>query len=100
MPIIAAAAHTRRVHVTDPRLAIVRLSYNYEERPSDPAVLSDTGLLFGAWQADVDSQFVPMQEALAEADLMNLWTTPIGSAVFAIPPGCFEGEYLGQALLE
>lgn len=100
LPIIAAAAHTRRVHVTDPKLAIVRLGYNYEERPSDPALLSDTGLLFGSWQADVDAQFVPMQRAMAEADLMNLWTTPIGSAVFAIPPGCLEGEYLGQALLE
>ncbi len=100
LPVIAAAAHTRRAHVTDPKLAIARLGYNYEERPSDPSVLSDTGLLFGSWQADVDAQFVPMQSALAQADLMNLWTTPIGSAVFAIPPGCFEGEYLGQALLE
>jgi dye decolorizing peroxidase len=27
-------------------------------------------------------------------------TTPIGSAVFAIPPGCAKGEYLGQALLQ
>ena len=26
--------------------------------------------------------------------------TPIGSSVFAIPPGCDEGGYVGQTLLE
>jgi len=35
-----------------------------------------------------------------EADLLNVRTTPIDSAVFAIPPGCAEGEYLGKALLQ
>ena len=35
---------------------------------------------------------------LAELDLLNLWTTPIGSAVFAVLPGAQEGEVLGQAL--
>jgi dye decolorizing peroxidase len=31
--------------------------------------------------------------------LLNQWTTPIGSAVFAIPPGCQEGGYIGDTLL-
>jgi dye decolorizing peroxidase len=56
-------------------------------------------LLFGSYQADVDAQYVPIQTALAKADLLNVWTTPIGSAVFAIPPGCEQGEYIGQGLL-
>jgi len=94
------AAHPRRAHVDDPALRIVRLGYSYEDpAPVGSDALSDTGLLFGAWQADVNRQFVPIQRALDEADLLNVWTTPVGSAVFAIPPGCREGGYLGEALL-
>ena len=103
LPIISSVAHARRAHVADARKRIVRLSYNYEERPTSSAdtdALSETGLLFGSWQADVTEQFVPIHRALDEADLLNVWTTPIGSAVFAIPPGCRGGEYVGQALLE
>ncbi|MGB3686602.1 MAG: hypothetical protein WA991_12335 [Ornithinimicrobium sp.] len=58
-----------------------------------------TGLVFITYQADPVRQFVPVQRRLAEADLMNLWTTPVGSAVFAILPGCAPGRYLGQDLL-
>ena len=57
------------------------------------------GLLFAAFQADPVRQFVPMQQRLAAGDLLNFWTTPIGSAVFAILPGPAEGEILGQALV-
>jgi dye decolorizing peroxidase len=101
LPVISSVAHARRAHVTDPAKRIVRLGYNYEERAvPGVAALSQTGLLFGALQANVTEQYVPIQRALAEADLLNVWTTPIGSAVFAMPPGCAKGEYLGQALLE
>ena len=101
LPVISSVAHARRAHVSDPTKTIVRLGYNYDERaPAGSEALSRTGLLFGAWQANVTEQFVPIQRSLAEADLLNVWTTPVGSAVFAIPPGCAEGGYLGQALLE
>lgn len=101
LPVISSVAHARRAHVADPAKNIVRIGYNYEERAAaDSEALSRTGLLFGAWQANVTEQFVPIQRALDEADLLNVWTTPIGSAVFAIPPGCAEGGYLGQPLLE
>lgn len=39
-----------------------------------------------------------MQARLAELDLLNQWTTPIGSAVFAVPRGIREGEFLAQDL--
>ena len=100
LPVVSSVAHARRARVENPTLGIVRLGYNYEEpAPAGSAALSSTGLLFGAWQANVNRQFVPLQRALDEADLLNVWTTPIGSAVFAIPPGCSEGGYLGEALL-
>ena len=60
---------------------------------------SDAGLVFVAFCADPLRQFLPVQERLAEADLMNLWTTPVGSAVFAVLPGCSEGGLLGGDLV-
>ena len=30
--------------------------------------------------------------------MLNEWTTPIGSAVYAIPPGCAEGGFVGDVL--
>jgi hypothetical protein len=60
---------------------------------------ADSGLLFASYQADVARQFLPIQRRLAEADLLNEWTTPIGSAVFAVPPGCAEDGWIGETLL-
>lgn len=97
-PVIADQAHIRRAHVADPALRMLRRTYNYDEGPAADGT-ADAGLLFAAYQADVDRQFVPVQERLAEADLLNEWVTTIGSAVFAIPPGCAEGGWIGQTLL-
>jgi dye decolorizing peroxidase len=44
-------------------------------------------------------QFLPVQRRLAEGDLLNIWTVPVGSAVYAVLPGCAEGDWLGRALL-
>ena len=76
----------------------MRRGWNYDEAPTGSAI-SDSGLLFLSYQADVDRQFVPLQRRLDELDLLNEWTTPIGSAVFAIVPGCAPGGYLGETLL-
>jgi len=77
----------------------VRRGYNYDEGPTGESV-SDAGLIFISYQADVDRQFVPLQRRLDELDLLNQWITPIGSAVFAIPPGCQPGGYIGETLLD
>ncbi|MGI5996971.1 MAG: peroxidase, partial [Saccharomonospora viridis] len=68
--------------------------------PPEPGELSNSGLVFVTFQADIEAQFTPIQRRLAELDSLNDWTTPIGSAVFAVPRGCRPGEYLGQPLLE
>lgn len=96
-PVIGAFAHIRRARSDDPGQRIFRRAYNYDDSPAGESV-SDSGQLFGSYQADVDAQFVPLQKRLDELDLLNEWTTPIGSAVFAIPPGCAEGGYLGETL--
>ena len=97
-PVIPEFSHMRRARSENPRERILRRPYNYDDAPTGGA-LSDSGLIFAAFQADVDAQFVPMQQRLADLDLLNEWTIPIGSAVFAVPPGCAEGGFVGETLL-
>ncbi|TDD13670.1 Dyp-type peroxidase [Nonomuraea diastatica] len=97
-PVISEYAHIRRAHVTDPAQRILRRPYNYDEGLTEDGE-SDSGLLFASYQADIERQFVPVQRRLAEGDLLNEWVTAIGSAVFAIPPGCAPGGWIGEGLL-
>ncbi|WP_091077054.1 Dyp-type peroxidase [Nonomuraea wenchangensis] len=97
-PVISEYAHIRRAHVPDPGLRMLRRVYNYDEGVAADGT-ADCGLLFAAFQADIARQFIPVQRRLAEADLLNEWTTPIGSAVFAIPPGCGPDGWIGETLL-
>ena len=97
-PVIAEYSHLRRARSDDTRQRIFRRGYNYDDPPTGDQI-SNSGLLFVSFQADVDTQFVPLQQRLDELDLLNEWTTPIGSSVFAIPPGCREGGFVGDTLL-
>ncbi|GIG34931.1 Dyp-type peroxidase [Cellulomonas pakistanensis] len=97
-PVIAEFSHLRRARSEDTGQRIYRRAYNYDDAPTGGEV-SNSGLLFISYQADVDAQFVPLQQRLDELDLLNEWTTPVGSAVFAIPPGCAEGGYVGETVL-
>lgn len=97
-PVIPEFSHLRRARSDDRRERIVRRGWNYDEGPTAESV-SDSGLIFQSYQADVDAQYVPLQRRLDELDLLNEWTTPVGSAVFAILPGCAPGGYLGDTLL-
>lgn len=96
-PVISEFSHVARAHVVSDRRRIFRRPYNYDEPPGANGH-ADTGLIFAAYQRDIGEQFLPIQRTLAEADLLNEWITPIGSAVFAIPPGCGPGESIGHTL--
>ena len=103
--VIPDFSHIARARGDDERPTMLRQSYNYDDDLTQNGAgtesdgeISDSGLLFLAYQADVDEGFVPVQRRLAELDLLNQWTTPIGSAVFAIPPGCEEGGFVGETL--
>ncbi|MEV6257264.1 Dyp-type peroxidase [Nocardia sp. NPDC051911] len=100
IPVIPPSSHIARAHHTHDGERFLRRGYNYDDAPT-PGGTSNSGLLFAAYQRDVDTQFLPVQRRLAEFDALNVWTTPIGSAVFAIPPGVASpGGYLGQPLFE
>jgi deferrochelatase/peroxidase EfeB len=57
---------------------MLRRSYTYGDRE---------GLVFLAYGRDPWRQFVPMQRRLAQHDALTEFTTHVGSALFAIPPG-------------
>ena len=96
--VIPEFSHMARARPVEAQERIFRRAYNYQGPPSGDE-LSDSGLIFTSFQADVERQFTPIQRRLDELDLLNEWTTPVGSAVFAIPPGCAEGGFIGDTLL-
>lgn len=109
-PVIADYAHMRRATAQAPHEKILRRPYNYDlpvsqasglaKAGSSTGGVSQTGLIFASYQADPIKQFVPIQQRLAELDMLNTWTVPIGSAVFAIPPGCEDDGFVGDFLFK
>ena len=107
-PVISSYSHVRRSRSPNPDEKIFRRVYNYDLAVQDASGrsgsgdvsggVSATGLIFASYQADPLKQFVPIQKRLDELDMLNTWTVPIGSAVFAIPPGCESGGFIGDVL--
>lgn len=97
--VIHPMSHMRRARGSE---RILRRTYNYDDpvvgAAGMGAAISDAGLLFGAYQANPRTQFLPIQQRLAEGDLLNTWTTPIGSSVFAVPPRPAAGGFIGEGL--
>ncbi|EOM77880.1 hypothetical protein Rrhod_0773 [Rhodococcus rhodnii LMG 5362] len=100
IPVMPPGSHVARAHFRHEGERFLRRAYNYDVAPP-PGQVSDAGLLFAAYQRDIHEQYLPVQNRLAEFDALNQWTTPIGSAVYAIPPGVVDsGDHLGRSLLE
>ena len=77
---------------------ILRRGYSFDDGLTPEGKL-DAGLFFAAFQRDPRRQFVPIQRRLAEHDLLGEYLVHTGSAVFAVPPGCRAGGYVGETLL-
>lgn len=100
--VINPVSHIARARSDNPNERFHRLTYNYDQPVAGVggigASVSDSGLIFGTLQANPLTQFVPIQQRLSDADLLNEWTTPIGSAVFAVPPAAAQGGFVGELL--
>jgi deferrochelatase/peroxidase EfeB len=97
-PAIPVDSHVRLASPTDNSGAtMLRRGYSYDNGTN--AGGRDRGLLFLAYVRDVEAQFVAIQQRLATHDRLNAFITPVGSAVFAIPPGVRPGRWIGQGLL-
>ncbi|MGB3167924.1 MAG: Dyp-type peroxidase [Rhodococcus sp. (in: high G+C Gram-positive bacteria)] len=99
IPIIPPGSHIARARAMHAGERFLRRAYNYDDPPADGAT-SNSGLIFAAYQRDIESQFLPVQQRLDEHDALNEWTTPIGSSVFALPRGVTEGGWLGEELIQ
>ena len=91
MKVIPPFAHIRKA-AGGPGQQFFRRPFNYEV----PGV--EAGLLWTAYCASIEDQYIPIQQALDEGDLLNLWTTPVGSSVWVMPKGFTEGKNLATEL--
>ena len=98
LKVIPDFAHIRRAAPGKPGERIFRRPFSYHEGV-DANGKPDVGLLWTAYQRNIENQYLPIQRRLESLDLLNEWTVPIGSATFAIPRGVIEGELLAEALL-
>ena len=66
-------------------ITLLRRGYSYDNG-------DDAGLLLLLYQRDPRRQFIPLQRRLSEHDALTRLTRPVGSAIFAIPPGTSAGR--------
>lgn len=98
-PTIPADAHIRLASPDyNDGQRILRRGYSYSE-PSEPGSGQiDAGLFFICFQGDPERQFIPIQRRLAASDALNHHTLHTGGAIFACPPGCKPGGFVGEGL--
>jgi deferrochelatase/peroxidase EfeB len=58
----------------------------------------DAGLLFMAYQRDPRTGFIKIFSRMAKFDMLNQFVTHTGGGLFACPPGCAEGGFIGEGL--
>ncbi|MGH8819723.1 MAG: iron uptake transporter deferrochelatase/peroxidase subunit [Rhodoferax sp.] len=108
-PLIPENAHARLSNDSMNNGAqILRRAYSYNDStdfyierwpPWRQETEYDAGLIFISHQSDPRTGFIPINERLAKFDMLNQFTTHVGSAVFACPPGATEGSFIGAGLL-
>ena len=95
LKVIPPFAHIRRAAGDSIDQRFFRRPFNYEQIEGGSV---DSGLLWTAYCANIERQYLPVQQKLAEFDLLNKWTTPIASSTFLIPPGFTQGKILAEKL--
>ncbi|SIO03875.1 iron uptake transporter deferrochelatase/peroxidase subunit [Agromyces cerinus] len=95
-PLIDTNAHVRLAHpTTNGGARMLRRGYNFVDG-NDSLGRLDAGLFFLSFQRS-PQQFIDVQTSLAR-DGLNEYLKHVGSAIFAVPGGVAEGEFVGQAL--
>ncbi len=107
-PIIAENAHVRLASaVNNDGARIFRRGYAYNDGLSFTAerwppwrqgMEYDAGLLFMAYQRDPRTGFIKIFSRMAKFDMLNQFVTHTGGGLFACPPGCAEGGFVGEGL--
>jgi deferrochelatase/peroxidase EfeB len=98
-PVIPSDAHIRlAAPKTNADEAILRRGYSFTDGVVEEQGELDAGLFFIAFQRDPKLQFEAIQRRLGSSDALNEYIKHVSSAVFAIPPGCSKGGFVGQGL--
>lgn len=96
---------TAHIRLANPRLPeteanlVLRRPFNYSRGVLRNGQL-DQGLLFIAWQADLDAGFITVQKRL-DGEPLEEYIKPVGGGYFFALPGVRDGEdYLGATLMQ
>lgn len=92
---IPETAHARLAHVEQAGARMLRRGYNFVDGSNELGQLN-AGLFFVSFQRSPE-QFTAVQRSLA-TDAMNEYIRHVGSALFAVPRGVREGEFVGSGL--
>src|SRR4029078_3330356 len=96
-PVIAPDPHIRLVHPdVNGGVRMLRRGYNFVDG-SDSLGGLDAGLFFLAFVRHPDTHLLPIPTQRASQDALMEYLKVTGSALFAVPRGVGEGEYVGQS---
>lgn len=98
-PVIPPDAHIRLASPSyNDSQRLLRRGYSYSEPTEPGSGQIDAGLFFICFQRDPERQFIPIQRRLDASDALNRHTLHTASAIFACPPGCKPGGFVGEGL--
>jgi deferrochelatase/peroxidase EfeB len=107
-PVIADNAHVRLGSASaNDGARILRRAYSYNDGlkmiaerwpPWRQGLEYDAGLIFIAFQRDPRTGFIKIFDKMSKFDMLNQFTTHIGSGIFACPRGVAHGEFIGTGL--
>lgn len=107
-PVIAENAHVRLGSATaNDGARILRRAYSYNDGlkmiaerwpPWRQRLEYDAGLIFIAFQRDPRTGFIKIFDKMSKFDMLNQFTTHVGSGIFACPGGVAHGGFIGAGL--
>ena len=98
-----ATPHDSHIRLANPRTPetadslMLRRPFNYVNTVLKNGQL-DQGLLFIAWQADLEKSFIAVQRRL-DGEPLEEYLKPVGGGYFYALPGFEAGDYLGSTLI-